>query len=318
MRRTLLVAASVAALFTLLLIIGMSVAACTVQVAPTPNVEELARALANAWATQTAVAATSGVTPTGASTLPTATVVAQVAPAEPAATEPAPVATSPAPLPSATQAASPTAPAAATATNTPEPTKTLAATSTPRPFKTFTPGPTSAVPCPIAVSPELASGWNRATLGCPLGDAAVVWAAWEPFERGMMLWRSDQDETYALLFANSSDITRGSVVEGGDAWRWDNSFPNGRGLTPPTGSFEPVRGFGFVWFNYLGGPASPLGWATQPEQGICMTRQTFEAGVLMKSSTVHQCQNNLLNMASSSAFTPLFLTIGQNGQWQRH
>ena len=47
MRRTLLVAASMAALFALLLIIGMSVAACTVQVAPTPNVEELARALAN-------------------------------------------------------------------------------------------------------------------------------------------------------------------------------------------------------------------------------------------------------------------------------
>ncbi|MGE5601708.1 MAG: hypothetical protein ACM30E_01580, partial [Nitrososphaerales archaeon] len=277
MRRSLAAFASLGVLLALLVLVGVGVTACTAPAAPTPNVEELAKALANVWATQTAVAAPAAGSTTAASALPTGTAVAQVAPTElaPAAVSPAPATEAPAtqaPLPSATLMASPTAPATPTAANTPEPTRTLQPTSTPRPFNTFTPGPTSAVACPIAVNPELAGGWNRATLGCPVEDAAVVWAAWQPFQRGMMLWRSDKDQTYALLFANG-DLTRGSIAEGGDAWRWDNTFPNGRGLTPPTGFFEPVRGFGYVWSDYLGAAEGPLGWATQPEQGICVTRQ---------------------------------------------
>lgn len=313
MRRSLLAVASLFARPALLAAIVIGLGACTPQAAPTPDVEELAKAIANTWATQTAVAATST-----AAVLPTATEAAQRAPSgltrpaetsAPATQPPAtPVPATQAPLPSPTPIA----------TNTPRPTNTLPPTSTPRPFKTFTPGPTSTAACPIPVSPELAGGWNRAALGCPVEDAAVIWAAWEPFQHGMMIWRSDTDEVYALIFADGATLNRGPALNGGDAWRWDNSFPNGRDLMPPAGFYEPVRGFGYVWYNFLAGPTGSLGWATQPEQGICVTRQEFEGGTLVRSSTVSSCQDNLMNMASSSGFTPLFLTIGADGQWQRH
>jgi len=56
------------------------------------------------------------------------------------------------------------------------------------------------------------------------------------------------------------------------------SFPEGARLTPPPGLFEPIRGFGFVWFEKLGGPASQLGWATDPEKGFCARSSPLTMG----------------------------------------
>ena len=36
-------------------------------------------------------------------------------------------------------------------------------------------------------------------LGCAIGPTNVVWSAWQPFERGYMLWRSDLNTVYALF-----------------------------------------------------------------------------------------------------------------------
>jgi uncharacterized protein with LGFP repeats len=186
---------------------------------------------------------------------------------------------------------------------------------------TSTPRPTALTPpvCEIATDTELAAAWTWETLGCPVSDAETVWAAWEPFERGYMLWRNDEDAIYALPFANGADSSQGPVLTGGDAWRWDGSFEEGRGLTPPAGSLEPVRGFGRVWYDFLGGPASELGWATQPERGICVTLQSFESGVIFKSdNTIRQCQDTLLNMASEPGFTPVLVSIQDKAWWRLH
>lgn len=250
-------------------------------------------ALANTWATQTAEAATAVPSPSATAT------AAEIAAAASTATATAVVAATSAPAATATTA--PTlAPSATTAATRP-------------PAGTLTPVPD----CAISVGLELAPAWDREKLGCPTAAAEVIWAAWQPFARGYMFWRSDRDWTYALTFAGD-DKMQGSYVTGGDAWRWDNSFPEGRGLTPPAGQIEPIRGFGFVWFTKLGGAESAIGWATEQEKGICVTRQEFERGVIVKSNTVAFCGDNLYNMAQEPAFAPVLLALHGDGTWRRH
>jgi len=265
------------------LILLAGLAGCTPAPAPAPtiDVEELAVALAQTWATQTAEAAAS------ASPTPTATATA-------------------AEIAAATSTA--TAPAAATATA-----PATAELPLPPPAGTATPAPA----CAVSVGPELAPAWDREKLGCPTAAAEVIWAAWQPFARGYMFWRSDRDWTYALTFAGN-DKLQGSYETGGDDWRWDNSFPEGRGLTPPAGQLEPIRGFGFVWFSKLGGADSEIGWATEQEKGICVTRQDFERGVIVKSNTVAFCGDNLYNMAQEPAFAPVLLALHGDGTWRRY
>ena len=187
-------------------------------------------------------------------------------------------------------------------TDASQPTPTLAPTFTPLPASTLTPtfAPTSTptapptrtptvsptAPCAVAVNPEMAAGWDLATLGCATGNAAVVWAAWQPYERGDMLWLSDSDWAYALHWQNGTNSNAGDWSTDGNAWKWDGSSPDGVGLTPPSGLYEPVRGFGYVWRNFLGGTASAFGWATGPEKGFCANVQRFERGFAFRSSTV--------------------------------
>lgn len=270
------------AALTLGLILLAGLAACTPAPAPAPtiDVEELAVALAQTWATQTAEAAAA------ASPTPAATATAEL---------PMPVTAMP------TYTTAPTLP----------PSPTTAATRPPT--GTATPAPA----CAVSVGAELAPAWDREKLGCPTAAAEVIWAAWQPFARGYMFWRSDRDWTYALTFAGS-DKMQGSYETGGDGWRWDNSFPEGRGLTPPAGQIEPIRGFGFVWFSKLGGPDSEVGWATEQEKGICVTRQEFERGVIVKSTPVAFCGDNLYNMAQEPGFAPVLLALHGDGTWRRY
>jgi hypothetical protein len=283
----------------LLVSLGLGVTSCVAPPAPTPDVEELANAIAAVWATQTAqaVPAAPGVE-TPETALAVATDGATAAPA-----------TGPTVLPAATS----TAPASPAVTVTPGPTFTFVPTGTPRPGTVSTPV------CEVATDAELALAWRWETLGCPVSAAETIWAAWEPFERGYMFWRNDEDAIYALLFANGADPDQGPVVTGGEAWRWDGGFPDGRGLAPPPGAFEPLRGFGRVWFEFLGGATGQLGWASQPERGICVTLQSFDSGVIFSSdSTVRQCQGDLLNMATEPSFRPVFVSIQDNAWWRRH
>jgi hypothetical protein len=208
---------------------------------------------------------------------------------------------------------------APTATRTPSTTPTAARTPSPTPSATWTPSPTPSPTraCVIATDPALAPAWEMGSLGCPTASSAVVWSAWQPFERGSMFWRNDLDWTYALDWQNGTNSAQGNWATGGDAWKWDGSFPNGRGLTPPAGRIEPVRGFGFVWFDKLGGSASAVGWATAQEKGFCATIQTFARGVIFRSTPMPSCQDQLFNWATDPSFPPLFVTLMADGTWQR-
>ncbi len=169
----------------------------------------------------------------------------------------------------------------------------------------------------MAVEPQLAAGWDREKLGCPTAKATLVWAAWEQFQRGYMFWRSDADWAYALHWQDGANAAFGDGTTGGDAWKWDGeSFADGHGLTPPPGFYEPVRGFGYVWYNFLGGPASTIGWATEQEKGFCANLQPFEKGLIFHSSSVQYCKDEYYNWAANPSFTPLFLTM-YDGTWER-
>jgi hypothetical protein len=135
-----------------------------------------------------------------------------------------------------------------------------------------------------------------------------------------MLWRSDSDWAYAFNWQGGTDQNAGSWTTGGDAWKWDGSFPDGRGLTPPPGLFEPIRGFGFVWFTKLGGQASQVGWATDIEKGFCANLQPFEHGFIFHLSAVEQCQDADGTWWSPAPGLPvLFFSLDQqNLTWKRY
>jgi serine/threonine protein kinase len=202
-----------------------------------------------------------------------------------------------------TQTASPTT----TATPTSSPTDTATPTLTPTP-----------TPCAVAVDAGLAAAWNRDRLGCPTAPAAITWAAWEPFERGHMFWRDDADLVYVLHFRNGTNVSAGDwqlIVD-----KWDGvTDPEGIGLSPPAGLYEPIRGFGWVWRTFLNGPSSAVGWATDEEKGFCAKIQPFEEGLILHSDTVEFCDpDNQYNWATHPSFSPLFFALYEDGRWRRY
>lgn len=177
---------------------------------------------------------------------------------------------------------------------TPSPTPTITATMTPAPT------------CPQAVDGQLQGGYDQALLGCATGAAGVYWAAWEPFERGFMFWRSDTHRAYALF----NDGAWTPVEQG---WSEGQEIPS-RG-DPPAGLQAPIRGFGYAWairddlFNRLG-------WALTEEKGFCALIQPFDRGFLLQSSTVEFCQDTLYNTAREPGWMPVNIMVLDGGQWR--
>ncbi|MGD1993795.1 MAG: hypothetical protein PVI59_11430 [Anaerolineae bacterium] len=102
---------------------------------------------------------------------------------------------------------------------------------------------------------------------CPLTQDSV-WAVYEPFERGYMVWRSDTREIYILYDDSSYEVYEDTWQEG------DQVDILG---TPPPGFLAPVRGFGNLYADqpHL---QRRLGWATAEEVGYTMVVETIPGG----------------------------------------
>jgi hypothetical protein len=102
---------------------------------------------------------------------------------------------------------------------------------------------------------------------CPLTHDRV-WAAYEPFERGHMVWREDTREIYVLY----DDASFESYED-----TWQEGVPVDVPGSPPPGLFAPVRGLGNLYAIY---PRlkERLGWATATEAGYTMTVETIPGG----------------------------------------
>jgi hypothetical protein len=102
---------------------------------------------------------------------------------------------------------------------------------------------------------------------CPLTQDRVS-AAYESFERGHLVWRSDTREIYVLY-----DDGRYEICED----TWQEGDPADIADTPPSGLYAPARGFGKL---YADRPClqERLGWATAPEAGYTMVVETTPGG----------------------------------------
>lgn len=91
---------------------------------------------------------------------------------------------------------------------------------------------------------------------CATGQAQTVSGAYQAFEHGFAIWRSDTRMVYGF-FAD------GRVFITSENWNGEDITYS---ETPPTGRLLPARGFGQVWVTT---PIfrETLGWATAPEQG---------------------------------------------------
>ena len=167
-------------------------------------------------------------------------------------------------------------------TPTPVQQAVLPSSATPVPVTTQAPTPIpTAKPteaqCAIAVDPRLplSKKADNAGLGCAAASGAETFAAFQPFERGVMFWREDLKHIYVL----QNDGTWSSHED-----TWTGSYEQvvtEPDLSPPRGLYAPVRGFGQVWRLELGGPPSPIGWGTGEEQGYTMVVQPFARGLLL-------------------------------------
>jgi len=173
-----------------------------------------------------------------------------------------------------TSSAAPTqAVATATSTQPVAPTATQVPTSVPA-----TPTPT--LPA-CSITPILGFGevWKTNTtvstrLGCPVELETSTWSAEESFIGGYMFWRGDLRLIYALY----SNGTWQSFV---DTWNegdleWDGT------IVPPSGYYQPVRGFGKIWREQPG-VRDKLSWATNEERGFNGSWQAYQGGLMLWS-----------------------------------
>ena len=124
-----------------------------------------------------------------------------------------------------------------------------------------TPTAPAVTPTPCAIAPvRFAAIWadRRDRLGCAVEAEREVALAEQGFERGRMFWRGDNREIYVLR----DDGTWRAFA---DTWQEGQPQDN-PDLTAPPGLFQPKRGFGKVWREELGGPASQIGWAREEER----------------------------------------------------
>jgi hypothetical protein len=167
----------------------------------------------------------------------------------------------------------------------------LAAQATMTPIPSPTPSPTplpTATPllttdyCTALPAATLTQAYFQArrsySLGCPQGNPGIVQAAFQRFERGGLLWLN------GVIYIIPSTALSGTVTA---AWltyadTWDESKPSSDpSLTPPDGLQQPIRGFGQLWREQLGGPAAAIGWAVEAETGYQATVQALANGLMV-------------------------------------
>jgi hypothetical protein len=168
-------------------------------------------------------------------------------------------------------------------TDTPVPADTPAAAAesvlaTPRAAVSVLPSPTPAPalepdPCDQALTGQDAQlAEQYPVLGCPLAAPELVQMARQSFQNGRMIWYGDQQTIYVL----NNDGT----------WRsFEDTFEEGQpeldeSLIAPGGLYQPIRGFGRLWREQLGGSEAAIGWATLPEGAANGSTQQWEHGRL--------------------------------------
>jgi len=258
-----------------------------------------ARLLANRSDNGGAIGVIASATPTlpAAATQPTATAQSTMVPsATTAATEEAPTATvqpTQTPVPTARPQPTPTKPPVIkptiAPTHTPTELPSATPTSEPTPADTPTPAP-SPTPCLDQAAPEFAIVLDnqadvQAALGCATQAAQSRPIAEQNFERGAMIWVAGPNGRNGTIYVIVDDEphrqTTWQVFE--DTWQEGDPVDSGD-QTPPSGRYEPLRGFGKLWYANKD-VSNALGWAKEEhEAGGSGVIQRFANGRMLHSS----------------------------------
>jgi len=119
-------------------------------------------------------------------------------------------------------------------------------------------------------------------LGYPIEAATSAPGAYQPFEHGAMIDRSDIRRIYVFCGDQQARrVFQGQRLEPFLPDTWDPSQPVGGGPGPQPGLYEPQRGFGKLWREYPG-VRDCLGYATAPaETPYTVVVQRFYRGALV-------------------------------------
>ena len=98
---------------------------------------------------------------------------------------------------------------------------------------------------------------------CAQDAAPDTGGAEQQFEHGTMIWVESEDRIYVLF---DDDIFSPKWAAFSDEWN-DGEPIDDPTITPPSGFYQPVRGFGLVWREGQD-IRNRLGWAVAPESGF--------------------------------------------------
>jgi hypothetical protein len=96
----------------------------------------------------------------------------------------------------------------------------------------------------------------------------------QSFQRGQMIWRSDNRTIY--------------LIDAKHRWRayedrWAEGQPESDpAIVAPPGIEQPLRGFGKVWREQLGGAQADVGWAVEKERGLTGIVQAWDLGMVFR------------------------------------
>jgi hypothetical protein len=135
--------------------------------------------------------------------------------------------------------------------------------------------------CSTTPDAVFGTSWNADAevprlLGCPIQIVAQFRGVTQVFERGVMYWRGDTGEIWAIATGDPSKERYWYVAQSAEAMNED--------IQAPTGLRAPVRGFGGVWRN-TPDVRDALGFARTDEQELTMQSQRFDGGLLLLDSS---------------------------------
>ncbi len=113
---------------------------------------------------------------------------------------------------------------------------------------------------------------------CPQNEPVVSLAVTQEFERGRMIWLAANDQIVVLFndFPTSPNESNPAWLLVADPFI-EGSPESDPSIQPPSGLFQPVRGFGEVWRN-MSGVRDRLGWATSSEIPFMSVTQSGRVG----------------------------------------
>jgi hypothetical protein len=150
--------------------------------------------------------------------------------------------------------------------------------------------PPTPTPCQSEIAPELATFLQAqaavaGTLGCAAQAGQNRQIAEQNFERGAMIWVAGASGRNGTIYVITDDEAHGQtnwqVYE--DTWQESDPADSGDEIAPQ-GRYEPLRGFGKLWYAHQD-VREALGWAIEEkETGGSGTLQRFAGGRVLRSS----------------------------------